>query len=218
MKGEFLAAKLPEEKIRSIYDFKASYYDLWALVSVTKAMKLGVELADIRNGERVLEVAIGTGLNLNKICRQNPSGFITGIDIAPKMLNKASRRVQKIGAQNVCLHKADARYLPYAPGSFDLVMNNYLFDILPEQVIPQIVSEFKRVLAPGGRLVLTHMTPGEKLQNLIYRFIYHVSPPILGGCRGIHAEPFLRAQGFNRLQRQFVSQCAFPSEVILAHV
>ncbi len=64
--------------------------------------------------------------------------------------------------------------------------------------------------------MLVNMTKGEKWLNQIYEEIYKLKPPLLAGCRGIRVKPFLEAIGFNEIQRQFVSQLGFPSEVVRA--
>jgi ubiquinone/menaquinone biosynthesis C-methylase UbiE len=93
-------------------------------------------------------------------------------------------------------------------------MSQYLLDILPVEDFIPILSEFKRVLKDGGTLILTNMTKGEKWLNQIYEGIYRLRLPLLAGCRGVLAQPFLEQVGFREFQREFVSQSGFPSEVV----
>jgi hypothetical protein len=58
------------------------------------------------------------------------------------------------------------------------------------------------------------MTKGEKWINHIYEKVYKMKPPLLAGCRGVLAQPFLQETGFKNFRREFVSQFGFPSEVI----
>jgi hypothetical protein len=58
------------------------------------------------------------------------------------------------------------------------------------------------------------MTKGEKWLNRIYEGIYKLNPPLLAGCRGVMAQPFLEKIGFTEFRREFISQLGFPSEVI----
>jgi len=192
----------------------ASVYDLFAILMVSKAQQRALEMAAIRNGERVLEVAFGTGLNFIEILKRNPKGWVEGIDVSTKMLERTSKRISKLGNKNYLLRLGDCRRLPFEDETFDVLMNQYLLDILPVEDFVPLLSEFKRVLKPGGRIVLVHMTKGEKWVNQIYEGIYRLKPPLLAGCRGVRAQPFLEETGFKGFKRQFVSQFGFPSEVI----
>ena len=58
------------------------------------------------------------------------------------------------------------------------------------------------------------MTKGERWLNQIYEEIYKLKPPLLAGCRGVMAQPFLKEIGFSQFRREFVSQLGFPSEVV----
>jgi ubiquinone/menaquinone biosynthesis C-methylase UbiE len=215
MNQEILEARYTHQEIVRKYNWIAPIYDLFGLLMESKARQHALQMAAIRNGERILEVAFGTGLNFVEILKRNPGGWVEGIDISTKMLERAKKRISKTGQQNYTLHLCDCRYLPFEDGTFDVLMNQYLLDILPVEDFIPILLEFKRVLKNGGRIVLANMTKGERWLNQIYEEIYKLKPPLLAGCRGVQALPFLEKVGFRRFQRRFVSQFAFPSEVVL---
>jgi len=131
-----------------------------------------------------------------------------------KILERARKRISKTGKKNYALYLCDCRDLPFEDGTFDVLLNQYLLDILPVEDFIPILLEFKRVLKAGGRIVLVHMTKGERWINQIYEEISKLNPPLLAGCRGVMAQPFLEAIGFKEFQREFVSQFGFPSEVV----
>jgi phosphatidylethanolamine/phosphatidyl-N-methylethanolamine N-methyltransferase len=214
MNEQILEARYTHKEIVQKYNSIASVYDLFALMMASKAQKRALELAAIRNGERVMEVAFGTGLNLVEVLKRNPGGWVEGIDVSEKMLEKAQRRIAGIGRENYNLRLCDCRRLPFESGTFDVLMTQYLLDILPVDDFIPMPLEFKRVLKSGGRIVLVHMTKGEKWFQRIYEEIYKLKPPLLAGCRGVIAEPFLEKVGFREFRREFVSQLGFPSEVI----
>ena len=89
-----------------------------------------------------------------------------------------------------------------------------MFDLLPEDDFETILKEFKRVLRPGGRLVMVNMTRCERWYNAIWESLYLINPAWMGGCRGVYMLPYLRSLGFTNLKREFISQMTFPSEVI----
>ena len=111
--------------------------------------------------------------------------------------------------------KADVeKRLPFEDETFDVIMNQYLLDILPVEDFIPILLEFKRVLKDGGRVVLVNTTKGERWVNQIYEGIYKLKPPLLAGSRGVLAQPFLEKIGFSEFHREFISQLGFPSEIV----
>ncbi len=214
MDSQILEARYTHQGLIRKYDRIASFYDLFGILMESRARQRALEMAAIRNGEKVLEVALGTGLNFIEILKRNPHGWVEGVDVSTKMMEKARKRISKIGQKNFALHLGDGRHLPFEDESFDVLMNQYLLDIISVQDFLPILQEFKRVLKPGGRIVLVHMTKSEKWINQIYEAIYKLRPPLLAGCRGVIAKPFLQKIGFKQFHREFISQLGFPSEVI----
>jgi ubiquinone/menaquinone biosynthesis C-methylase UbiE len=214
MNQEILEARYNHEQIVRKYNRIASIYDLFGILMESKARQWALDLAAVQDGEKVLEVAFGTGINFVEILKRNPNGWVMGIDVSMKMLERARKRILKTGKQNYTLYLCDCRHLPFEDGTFDVLMNQYMFDILPAEDFLPILLEFKRVLREEGRIVLVNMTKGERWLNQIYEEIYKLKPPLLAGCRGVMAWPFLEEIGFREFQREFVSQFGFPSEVV----
>lgn len=214
MNQEILEARYTYREIVRKYNWIAPIYDLFGVLMESKARQRALDMAAIQNGEKILEVAFGTGLNFVEILKRNPSGWVNGIDVSMKMLERARKRISKNGQQNFTLYLCDCRHLPFEDETFDVLMNQYLLDILPVEDFIPILLEFKRVLKDGGRIVLVNMTKGEKWLNQIYEEIYKLKPPLLAGCRGVMVQPFLEEVGFREFTREFVSQFGFPSEVV----
>lgn len=211
---EILDARYTHEELVRKYNWIAPIYDLFAILMTSKAQHRALEFAGIRNGEKILEVAFGTGLNFAQVLKRNPRGWVCGVDVSERMLERAKRRISKTGQDNYKLHLCDCRQLPFEDGTFDVVMTQYLLDILPVEDFVPILTEFKRVLKDSGRVVLVNMTKGEKWINQTYEMIYRLKPPLLAGCRGVMARSFLEKTGFKDLRREFISQLGFPSEVV----
>ena len=106
--------------------------------------------------------------------------------------------------------------LPAEDGKFDLLVNNYMFDLIPFEQMDLILSEFKRVLKKEGKLILVNMTVGERWGSGLYDLIYRLSPKSIGGCRGIRLSDKLKSEGFTVAAREYHQQLLFPSEVIVA--
>jgi ubiquinone/menaquinone biosynthesis C-methylase UbiE len=212
-----LDARVPQNEIAGIYDSLSSIYDLWGNLTESRARNRALELAEIKNGQKVLEVAVGTGLAFYEIVKQNPDGTNIGIDISAGMLKKAQKRLNQLSGANYELKQASAFQLEAEEEQFDVLINNYMFDLIPFDQMDAVLAEFNRVLKKGGKLVLVNMTAGEKFGSGIYDLIYLVSPRFMGGCRGIKLSEKLKEHGFNVKVREYHQQCLFPSEVILAH-
>jgi ubiquinone/menaquinone biosynthesis C-methylase UbiE len=209
-------AQIPQDEIARLYDGIAWFYDAWAALTETRARKRALELARVRDGQSILEVAVGTGAAFAELVRRNPAGKNTGIDLSPKMLAKAARRMQMLPHASYLLEIASAYALPVDSGSVDLLMNNYMFDLIAYQDMDRVLAEFRRVLKPGGQLVLVNMTIGEKAGSGIYAFLYRLSPRLMGGCRGVRLADRLGRNGFEVDSREYCQQMLFPSEVISA--
>lgn len=207
-------AKLNKNEVRETYRKYARTYDVWGSPMESKARQRCLEVAGIKDGESVLEVAVGTGLLFEKILQMNPHGRNEGIDLTKEMLARARTRAQKSGLSNYVLQTGDAYHLRYPDDTFDVVVNNYMFDLIPEHDFAVILGEFKRVLRAGGRIVLVNMTQGSNWFNTLWEWLYRLRPSLLGGCRGVQLKPYLERAGIEKVQREYISQLFFPSEVV----
>ncbi len=207
-------ARIEKGRVADLYRKIAPSYDLWAWLTESKARNRCLDLAAIKDGEQVLEVAVGTGLAFERILEANPSGRNEGIDLTEAMLIRAEKKAAKSGLDNYRLRVGDAYDLAFPDDSFDVLINNYMFDLLPQQDFRTVLEEFKRVLRPGGRLVMISMTKGERWYNGLWERIYRINPALLGGCRGVLLLPQLEACGFGQTRREYVSQLTFPSEIV----
>ncbi len=212
-----LEARVSQNEIASVYDSLAKIYDLWGKLTESRARNRALELAEIKNGLAILEVAVGTGLAFYEIVKRNPDGTNMGIDISAGMLKKAEKRLSRLSGANYELKKASAFNLEGEDAHFDVLINNYMFDLIPYDQMDAVLTEFKRKLKKEGKLVLVNMTLGEKFGSGIYDLVYRVSPRLMGGCRGIRLSEKLKEHGFHVKLREYHQQCLFPSEVILAH-
>ena len=211
-----IPARLKWPQVVAAYRRIAPVYDLWGRMTESRAQSVCLEWAAIKDGEDVLDVAVGTGLLFVRLLSLNPSGFCAGLDLSDAMLRKARIKADRVAQGRWQLVRGDAFMLPWPNDRFDVVINNYMFDLLPERDFSAVLAEFGRVLRNGGRLVMVNMTSPEHWHQRTWGLVYRISPTLLGGCRGVRLQPWLRSGGFEVIKRQFVSQMSFPSEVILA--
>jgi ubiquinone/menaquinone biosynthesis C-methylase UbiE len=175
-----------------------------------------LELVAVRDGEDVLEVATGTGVQLVELAQRNPKGTTRGVELAPGMLEETRKRLRKAGLNQAEVMEGTALDLPFADESFDLLVNGYMLDLLPRDDIPRALAEFKRVLRPGGRLVLSNMTVGEARRHRVWDSLYARGINLTANCRGVLAAPVLSELGFDQVRREYMAQMGFPTEIVTA--
>lgn len=212
----FLPAYLSKENVPGLYRWLAPVYDLAGVVLGSKARNVGLDRARIQNGERVLELGVGTGLTFRQIVRRNPDGWNEGVDLTEAMLVRARRRMARTGFDNYRLVHGDAVRLPYDDNSFDCLISTYMFDLLSRAQMEEALTEWGRVLAPGGRLVLVYQTTGRRWYQEIWDTCYCCVPVILGGCRGIAPAPLVHEAGMEVESTEFISRLGIPQEVLVA--
>jgi arsenite methyltransferase len=114
-------------------------------------------LGRLEAGERVLDLGSGAGTDSLVAAQMvGPSGLVRGIDMTPEMLAKARVAAEEIGAKNVEFTEAEADALPFADGSFDVVISNGVIDLIPDK--DAVFGEIHRVLVPGGRIQIADVT------------------------------------------------------------
>ena len=149
------------------------------------------EAADIRAGERVLDVAAGNGNATLAAARRN--ACVTSTDYVPALLAKGRARAEAEGL-NVRFETADAEALPYADASFDVVLSTFGVMFAPDQ--RRATDELLRVVRDGGRIGLANWTPEGFIGRLFKVIGAHVPPPpglaapALWGTSGHIAELF----------------------------
>jgi ubiquinone/menaquinone biosynthesis C-methylase UbiE len=113
------------------------------------------ELADARPDERVVD--LGAGLGLLALALAPRVALVVAVDISPRMLEQLEARALADGIENVVPVVADLRKLPLKDASAEIVVSNYAFHHLDDAGKELALAEARRVLVPGGRLVLADM-------------------------------------------------------------
>ena len=129
-------------RLASDYDARWSFY-------VEATTRETLARLTLRPGERLLDIGCGTGALLHRLSQQSPGAQLTGVDPVPEMLTVARRRLPP----EVELRQGWAERLPFQRERFDVVVSCNAFHYFREPVAA--LHEMGRVLAPGGRLVIT---------------------------------------------------------------
>lgn len=147
-----------------------------------------LRIADLQTGERVLDVACGTGLIARLAAEQvGPTGSVTGVDIAPDMIDVA-QTLPSPGGPAIEWHVGDATSLPFPDDSYDVVLCQMGLMFMEDRMAA--VVEMRRVLAPGGRLVVN--TPGKiqpPMELMEEAIAEHIGPEVGGFVRVVFSMP-----------------------------
>ncbi|HEV2270763.1 MAG TPA: methyltransferase domain-containing protein [Steroidobacteraceae bacterium] len=120
-----------------------------------------LELADLRPGESVLDVGCGTGtLAIRAKQTAGPSGTVCGVDASAEMLARARAKATRAGAE-VRFENAAAQALPFPDSSFDLGLGTMMLHHLGRAARRDFATELRRVVKPGGRVLLVDFAAAE---------------------------------------------------------
>jgi ubiquinone/menaquinone biosynthesis C-methylase UbiE len=146
------------DSVVQVYSRRAGRYNVTANLYYLMGVRVDhyrmrtVQALRLRPGDRVLDLACGTGANFPWLERAiGPQGHILGLDLTPGMLNEARKRVQKNGWTNVELVNADAAEFPF-PAPLDGVICSYAISLIPN--FSALIQKSATALKDGGRMGL----------------------------------------------------------------
>ena len=186
-----MTSQAADERTRRLWDRYASRYDREIRRSERLLFPGGRSWVCSRTRGEVLEVAIGTGLNLPYY----PQGItLTGIDLSPAMLAIARDRARALGLE-VSLREASAEALPFPDASFDTVVCTVSLCNIPGD--RAAIAEMYRVLRPGGQLILLdHVASDRRWVLAIERLLEPVTIRLNGDYLTRRPLPLVEAAGF----------------------
>jgi len=136
------------EWAKKVYNFYSGFYDAAFSWVVKPHLRKAFRELNLKGGEKILEIGIGTGLSLKyypKDC------FVTGVDLSPNMLKKAEDKANNKNLANVKLHVMDATDLVFNNSSFDYIIAGFVISVCSTPHL--VIKEMKRVLKDSGRIV-----------------------------------------------------------------
>jgi ubiquinone/menaquinone biosynthesis C-methylase UbiE len=180
------------ERQRRVWDKRAPRYDRG--MGLMERLFLGDGRARVcsQAGGDVLEIAVGTGRNLPFYPED---ARLTGIELSQEMLSIARGRAAQLGRQ-ADLRQGDAQALPFPDASFDAVVCTISLCSIPDD--RRAVAEMKRVLRPGGRLLLLDHVPSTVwVWRAIQRLLERITLPMEGEHMLRRPLEHVRAEGFD---------------------
>ena len=140
---------LQKRQVVRAYELYAPVYDFIFDWIFAPGRAAAVKHLEIKRGESLLEVGIGTGLNL---LLYPADCHLTGIDLSQEMLDKAVERVETLAMPNVTLKVMDATSMDFGDNEFDKALATYTISAVPDPVA--VLREMRRVVKAGGTIVL----------------------------------------------------------------
>lgn len=145
-------------KAAAAYDAAADHFDDEPLAFWERIGRRTVERLRLPAGAKVLDVGCGTGASALPAAETvGPSGTVTGVDLAARLLDRARTKARKQGLSNVDFRQADMTSLGYPDGSFDAVVSVFSIFFVPD--MEGLVRELWRMVRPGGKLAVTTWGP-----------------------------------------------------------
>jgi len=181
---------LEKRQVKRAYKFYAPAYDFVFDWIFHPGREQAMRLLDIKRNDHVLEVGIGTGLNLPLYPTHC---HITGIDLSEEMLEKAQDKIIELGLNSVTLKVMDATVMDFGDSEFDSAVATYTISAVPDPV--GVLREMRRVVKPGGSIVLLNHFRSDR--RVVGRLEDLVSPVCtrLGWKSNLHFEPLLKQVG-----------------------
>ena len=150
-------AALEKRQVERAYELYAPVYDFIFDWIFSPGRDAAIRQLDLQRSDSVLEVGIGTGLNLPLY---PPTCKLTGIDLSQEMLDKAVERVETLAMPNVTLKVMDATSMDFGDDEFDQALATYTISAVPDPVA--VLREMRRVVKPGGVLVILNHFRSER--------------------------------------------------------
>ena len=207
-----------ETDAETYYSRLSSIYDLLA-ASEKKFINRGLELLKPLSGETILEIGFGTGHAQLIIGEAVKTGLSAGVDLSEGMCREAQKKAAKAGlSAAVSLIRNNSLPLPFSNGVMDGVFSSFTLELFDTPQIPIVLKEFKRVLKPGGRLVVVSLSKDQPLpwMGRLYEHL-HTRYPRMLDCRPIPVQSLISGGGFEIIQAQVFSMWGIPVSILLAN-
>jgi phosphatidylethanolamine/phosphatidyl-N-methylethanolamine N-methyltransferase len=137
------------ERVKSVYAVHSHFYDSIFGRLYAPGRLAAIRLMDIRPGQEILEVGVGTGVSLPHYPKH---ARVVGIDVSKEMLAKAEERKTSLGLSNVEVYEMDAGKMDFPDGRFDKVIAAHVISVVPEPL--KVIKEMKRVCKDGGEVYI----------------------------------------------------------------
>ncbi len=166
------------DKVEKRYDRFSRFYDFLdtfpGLGGAEKRWRRhAIDMLGIRKGDRVVDIATGSGLIIPWIAEKEPAEII-GIDISRNMLGEAKKRAKKLGVGNLTLIRGDVERLPFRDESIERVISTFSLTTIPDY--EKAIDEMLRIMKPeGAGVILDTGRPDKLWSRILHAFLVPVA-------------------------------------------
>jgi ubiquinone/menaquinone biosynthesis C-methylase UbiE len=193
-----MSTVLSHQEARSAYDRIGSLQDTQAFYE-DRATNVLLRHGDFGSAKNVFEFGCGTGRFSLRLFTEflSPDASYRGVDVSPKMVSLAQARLAPHSQRAQVILTQGNPPVDEPSESYDRFLSNYVFDLLSEEDIRNVLREAHRMLRPGGLLCLSGLSTGvgpvSRTVARTWSWIQTQRPSAVGGCRPIDLLPFLPA-------------------------
>jgi arsenite methyltransferase len=168
-------------------------------------------IAELRPGERVLDLGSGAGFDVFLAARQvGDTGSVIGVDVTPEMISRARANIGKTGLRNVEFRLGEIEHLPAADASVDVIMSNCVINLSTDK--PTVFREAFRALASGGRLAISDIVALRQIPQDVRNDLEAYAGCVSGAALVPEVEAMLAVTGFADIRVELKSNSASPVE------
>lgn len=214
---DFSRVNRPIQAAESYYTNLSTVYDFLAS-SEKRFIRRGLELLDPQPGEWILEIGFGTGYAQQRIAQAVSGGFSAALDLSIGMGKVAQRRLSRVGLlSQVGLARSDTLPIPIQRGVIDGIFSSFTLELFDSPLIPEVLGECRRVIKPGGRLVIVSLSKDNPLgvMGRMYES-FHNRFPKWADCRPIPIKSLVKDAGFIIRESQEYKMWGLPVGMVLA--
>lgn len=175
------------------------------------------QYAGIEKGNHVLDLGSGAGNDCfvaRTIVGEN--GFVTGIDFADAMLEKARANLEKTGFKNMDFVKGDIDNMPLPDNTYDVVISNCVLNLVPDK--EKAFKEIHRVLNPGGHFCISDVVLSGELPDKLKNAAEMYAGCVSGAVQKERYLEIIKEQGFKEIELKSAKEIQIPNPILLNYI
>ena len=215
-----MSRALSHEQARAFYDHFGAKQD-WQRFYEDPAIAILADRGRFEEARAVVEFGCGTGRLAERLLerRLRHDATYLGLDVSPTMIGLASETLRPWADRARAQLTDGAPIIPVPSGACDRLVSTYVFDLLSEGDIRQLLAEARRVLRPDGRLCVASLTFGRGLVARgvcrLWTAVHDLRPQLVGGCRPLALAGYL-GPDWRVIHSPVVCRFAICTEVVVA--
>ena len=179
--------------------FLPFYDSVTGLLGADRVRAVLLDYAELRDSDKVLDIGCGTGTLAVLLKQRHPGVEVTGLDPDPKALARAQRKAERARVR-VRFEQGFADEIKHSAASFDVVVSSFMFHHLEPDQKAGTLREIRRVLKPGGRLLLVDFDVTEAGAHHGFQRMFHSHARLSDNSEGRILE-LMKAAGFQDAAR-----------------